>query len=233
MQRYDVTAEMYDERYADEQKRKYRKALENVNVDGASVLDVGCGSGLFFNEVAAQADMVVGVDVSRKLLLKAKEQTSAFGNVSVLQADADHLPFKDRFFDAVFAFTVLQNMPKPSKTLSELKRIVKFGGRVVVTGLKKAFPLNQFMDVLENSGLKLAAFVDEEAVNCYVAVLVGLAFVRQQLPQCQSRDRQSLDLCRLNRSCLIATPHTSKAPTQRSCLLDEAQTALKQADQAR
>jgi ubiquinone/menaquinone biosynthesis C-methylase UbiE len=173
MQRYDVTAEMYDERYAVEQKGKFRKALVNVNVDGASVLDVGCGSGLFFKEVAAQADMVVGVDVSRKLLLKAKEQTSAFGNVSILQADADHLPFKDRFFDAVFAFTVLQNMPKPSKTLSELKRIVKFGGRVVVTGLKKAFPLNQFMDVLENSGLKLAAFVDEEAVNCYVAVLVG------------------------------------------------------------
>jgi demethylmenaquinone methyltransferase/2-methoxy-6-polyprenyl-1,4-benzoquinol methylase len=117
--------------------------------------------------------MVVGVDVSRKLLLKAKEQTSAFGNVSILQADADHLPFNDRFFDAVFAFTVLQNMPKPSKTLSELKRIVKFSGRVVVTGLKKAFPLNQFMDALENSGLKLAAFVDEEAVNCYIAVLVG------------------------------------------------------------
>jgi ubiquinone/menaquinone biosynthesis C-methylase UbiE len=173
MQRYDVTAEMYDERYADEQKRKYKKALENVNVDDASVLDVGCGSGLFFKGVAAQADLVVGVDVSRKLLLKAQEQAKAFGNVFVLQADADHLPFKDGFFDAVFVFTVLQNMPKPTKTLNEFKRVVKLGGRVVVTGLKKAFPLDLFMDVLENSGLKLAAFVDEEAVNCYVAVLVG------------------------------------------------------------
>ena len=78
MQRYDVTAEMYDERYAEEQQRKYKKALENVNVAGKAVLDVGCGSGLFFREVAAQADMVVGVDVSRKLLLKAKEQANAF-----------------------------------------------------------------------------------------------------------------------------------------------------------
>jgi malonyl-CoA O-methyltransferase len=173
MQRYDITAEMYDERYADEQKRKYEKALENVNVEGASVLDVGCGSGLFFQEIATQADIVVGVDVSRKLLLKAKEQAEVFRNVSVLQADADHLPFKEEFFDAVFAFTVLQNMPKPTKTLSELKRVVKFGGRVVVTGLKKAFPLDQFMDVLENSGLKLAAFIDDEAVNCYVAVLAA------------------------------------------------------------
>ena len=173
MQRYDVTAKMYDERYGDEQKGKYGKALENVNMASKAVLDVGCGSGLFFKEVAAQANMVAGVDVSRKLLLKAKEQAKAFGNVFVLQADADHLPFREGFFDAVFAFTVLQNMPKPPETLCELKRVVKLGGRVVVTGLKKAFPLDLFMDVLENSGLKLAAFVDDEAVNCYVAVLAA------------------------------------------------------------
>ena len=173
MKSYDVTAEMYNERYEDEQKGKYRKALENVNVDGAVVLDVGCGSGLFFSHIAAQAEAVVGVDVSRKLLLKAKEQARAFGNVFVLQADADNLPFRDGFFDDVFAFTVLQNMPKPPETLCELKRVAKLAARVVVTGLKKAFPLELFMDVLENSRLKLAVFVDDEAVNCYVAVLVG------------------------------------------------------------
>ena len=170
MQRYDLTAEMYEMRYAEEQKAKYRKALENVNVADAVVLDVGCGSGLFFNHVATQADLVVGVDVSRKLLFKAKEQARTWSNVFVLQADADHLPFRAELFDDVFAFTVLQNMPKPSETLGELKRVAKLGGRVVVTGLKKAFPLEKFMDVLENSGLKLISFVDDEAINCYVAV---------------------------------------------------------------
>jgi ubiquinone/menaquinone biosynthesis C-methylase UbiE len=173
MQRYDLTAEMYDERYSDEQKRKYRKALKNVNVDDAVVLDVGCGSGLFFNQVASKAQMVLGLDVSRKLLLKAKGEAKTFGNVFVLQADADNLPFRDGFFDATFAFTVLQNIPKPTKTLHEIIRVTKLEGRVVVTGLKKAFPLHQFMHILEKSGLKLVAFIDDEAVNCYVAVLAG------------------------------------------------------------
>lgn len=176
MRRYDLTSQMYDQRYAEEQEAKYEAALEglrnSVNVDSA-VLDVGCGTGLFFNHVAAQANMVVGVDISRKLLLKAKEQAGALQNVSVLQADADYLPFRDAFFDAVFAFTVLQNMPKPSKTLSELKRVVKLGGRVAVTGLKKAFPLNKFMDVLEGSGLRVVSFVDNEDLKCYVAVLAA------------------------------------------------------------
>ena len=64
MQRYDLTAQMYDERYAEEQETKYRVSLENLNVTGCVVLDVGCGSGLFFSHVAAQASMVVGVDIS-------------------------------------------------------------------------------------------------------------------------------------------------------------------------
>jgi SAM-dependent methyltransferase len=78
MQSYDVTAEMYDERYSEEQARKYDKALENVIVTSKSVLDVGCGSGLFFCQVADKADIVVGVDLSRKLLTKAKKHSKAF-----------------------------------------------------------------------------------------------------------------------------------------------------------
>ncbi len=171
MQRYNVTAEMYDERYAQEQERKYKKALENVNVVGKTVLDVGCGSGLFFKEIAAQAGLVIGVDVSRKLLFKAKERGSAFSKVAVLQADADHLPFRDGLFGAVFAFTVLQNMPKPAETLNELKRVVKKSNKIVVTGLKKAFPLTSFIDLLDGSGFIVTAFVDDESINCYLAVL--------------------------------------------------------------
>jgi malonyl-CoA O-methyltransferase len=171
MQLYDLTAQMYEERYAQEQENKFRASLENLNVAGSTVLDVGCGSGLFFDQVADKARLVVGVDISHKLLLKAKERASVCGNVEVLQADADHLPFKESSFDLVFAFTVLQNMPKPTKTVSQLKCITKVSGRVVITGLKKAFQLHTFMDVLEGSGLVVVDFVDREDLKCYVAVL--------------------------------------------------------------
>ncbi len=171
MQRYDLTAEMYEERYAEEQKAKYKEALKNVDVAGCAVLDVGCGSGLFFRGATAQSGIVVGVDISRKLLLKAKEQAKSLENVSVLQADADHLPFKDAFFDVAFAFTVLQNMPKPAVTLRELIRVAIPGSKIVVTGLKKAFPLTVFIDTLEGSGLKIISFVDNEDLKCYVATL--------------------------------------------------------------
>jgi ubiquinone/menaquinone biosynthesis C-methylase UbiE len=171
MHRYDLTAEMYDERYCEEQKGKYKSALENVVVQGGMVLDVGCGSGLFFKEVAFQSGMVLGIDISHQLLIKAKERANSSGNVLVLQADADHLPFKNAFFDAIFAFTVLQNMPKPIESLKELKRVARPDGRIVVTGLKKAFPLNTFVDTLEGSGMKIISFVDNEDLKCYIATI--------------------------------------------------------------
>jgi ubiquinone/menaquinone biosynthesis C-methylase UbiE len=164
---------MYEERYAEEQQTKYRAALENVNMGGGVVLDVGCGTGLFFSQVASQVSMVVGADISRKLLLKAKDKAKKLSKVFVLQADADRLPFREGIFDAIFAFTVLQNMPEPSETLRELERVAKPSGNVVVTGLKKAFPLDTFMDVLEGTSLRVASFVDVEDLKCYLAVLSG------------------------------------------------------------
>jgi ubiquinone/menaquinone biosynthesis C-methylase UbiE len=169
MHAYDVTAQIYDERYSDEQHLKYWKTLESVDVAGKLVLDVGCGSGMFFPEVAGRAKAVVGVDVSKKLLLKTKANAAA--NVYVVQADADHLPFQDSTFNAAFSFTVLQNMPKPAKTLQEIKHITKKGGKIAVTGLKKAFPETSFHDLIDGSGMQTAAFVDEQEINCYIAVL--------------------------------------------------------------
>jgi len=172
MKRYDLTAEMYEERYSEEQATKYRAALENVKLTGGSVLDVGCGTGLFFSHVVQSAGLVVGVDISRKLLSKAEVEAKKSSNVSVLVADADHLPLRDGLFEAAFAFTVLQNMPKPEETLLELERVTKINGSVVVTGLKKAFPLDKFLKILECVGLKGSSFVDSEDLKCYVAVLI-------------------------------------------------------------
>ena len=169
--RYDLTAHLYDARYSEEQEAKYKAALAELNVTGA-VLDVGCGSGLLFSHVAAQAEVVVGVDVSGKLLLQAKERAKNFHNAHVVQADADHLPFTNECFAVVFAFTVLQNMPKPAETLRELKRTAKHNGAVVVTGLKKAFPLEAFEALLQQAGLRVVSIKDDVTLKCYVAVSV-------------------------------------------------------------
>ena len=173
LRRYDLTAEMYEMRYAKEQVAKYEASLEHLNIArNSNVLDVGCGAGLLFSHVAAEAQTVVGVDISGKLLLQAKERARDFRNVHLVQADADHLPFKDSYFSIVFAFTVLQNVPKPLGTLSEIKRNAKCDASIVVTGLKKVFSLEAFRELLQNASLQVVTLVDADVLKCYVAVTV-------------------------------------------------------------
>ena len=173
MRRYDLTAHLYDVRYAEEQEAKYKVALEDLSVTRNSVvLDVGCGTGLLFSYIAAEAKLVVGVDVSKQLLLQAWKRAGNFRSVHLVQADADHLPFRDACFSAVFAFTVLQNMPKPSETLVEIGRTARRDAFILITGLKKAFSFEAFGELLQQAGLRAVSLKDDDALRCYVAVSV-------------------------------------------------------------
>lgn len=168
--RYNITSNSYDEQYAEEQNAKYAAALKTLNDLSGNVLDVGCGSGLFFSQIATKTQLIVGVDISHNLLIKAKAQAKQLSNVHIVQADADHLPFKNGVFSLIFSFTVLQNMPKPKETLLEFKRQAKPDGKIVVTGLKKAFELTDFLDLFEAAELRMISFIDDEDLKCYVAV---------------------------------------------------------------
>ena len=168
MHSYDSTAEIYDARYGEEQEAKYKAALENMKLAG-TVLDVGCGTGLFFKYVVDEAESAVGIDSSGKLLLQAQKHARGWRNVHLVQADADHLPFKEDLFNVVFAFTVLQNMPKPVETLRAIHRVAKPDAQVVVTGLKKVFSLDSFRELIEKAGLSTVSVRNDESLKCYVA----------------------------------------------------------------
>jgi malonyl-CoA O-methyltransferase len=169
MRRYDATAQIYDTRYAEEQAAKIEAALRHVEVQAETVLDVGCGTGILFSYVADKAAMTVGVDVSSRTLLKAKERARNHPNVHLVCADADNMPLKDNVFDRAFAVTIIQNMPNQTETLNEIRRVVKDNALIVVTGLKKIFTKNKLQKTLKNAGLNIIV-MRNKSLKCYVAV---------------------------------------------------------------
>lgn len=170
MQRYDLTAHIYDMRYAEEQTAKIEAAMENISVEREStVLDVGCGTGLLLNYVANKAGAIVGLDISRKILLQARERGKNFSNVHLILADADNMPLKEGIFSLLFAVTLIQNMPNPFKVLNEVKRVTKENAIMVITGLKKKFYIEVFKKLLQNAGLNVI-ILKNEGLKCYVAV---------------------------------------------------------------
>jgi ubiquinone/menaquinone biosynthesis C-methylase UbiE len=170
MRRYDLTAHIYDMRYSEEQTAKIHAALESVSIKKHSIiLDAGCGTGLLFNHIAEKAETIVGLDISRKILLQAKEHSRKFANVHLIWADADSLPFNDEVFSNVFAITLIQNMPNPAKTLKEVERVTRNDEIIVVTGLKRKFSLKGFVRLLRKTGLSMIE-IKNENLKCYVAI---------------------------------------------------------------
>jgi ubiquinone/menaquinone biosynthesis C-methylase UbiE len=115
--------------------------------------------------------MVLGLDISRKILHEAKKQAKKFGNVHLVLADADHMPIQSGVFSHVFAITLIQNMPDPEKTLAEIKRVSAENAVLVVTGLKKKFSMEVFEGLLRKIGLSIIEIRDgNERLKCYVAI---------------------------------------------------------------
>jgi len=163
-------AEIYNSQYHEEQRKKYRTALETLPASKDNrILDVGCGTGLFTEEVVELGSFIVGVDCSKNMIKKAKQEYGNRGN-SFLCADADYLPFLGRAFDRVFSFTLLQNMPNLEETVVEICRVAKIGSWVVLTATKKKFRRSSFLNVLNKGGLAVINFVDNEEVKDFIAV---------------------------------------------------------------
>ncbi|MCW4033778.1 MAG: class I SAM-dependent methyltransferase [Candidatus Bathyarchaeota archaeon] len=158
MQHYDQQAKIYDVQYVGEQNAKIENALNNITFhENDTVLDLGCGTGFLFNHIKDKVGLVVGTDLSAKALREAKKRTKNMSNIVLVCADADNTPFLDNSFDKVFAFTVIQNMPKPLQTLAEMKRVAKPQSIFVVTGLKKAFSTESFGQLLRHAGLHVCS----------------------------------------------------------------------------
>ncbi len=91
------------------------------------VLDIATGAGFLALEFAKKADTVIGCDLTRNMLLKAreKEKTSGLNNTGFLLSDVESLPFPEESFDIVSCKFAFHHFPNPKKALFEMSRVCR------------------------------------------------------------------------------------------------------------
>ena len=106
-----------------------------------STLDVACGTGDMVVELAKRGCTVTGIDLSDEMLAIARKKiASANSQFSILnsqfqKANAEALPFEDETFDAVTCAFGVRNFVHLELGLSEMLRVLKPGGRMVILEL--------------------------------------------------------------------------------------------------
>jgi len=161
--------ETYNRRYNSIQREKYETILPYLENQAIWILDVGIGTGLFLDKVVSQWTLI-GTDISLRMLHMAKKRAKNHSNVELVLADADYLPFKERIFQIVTTFTLLQNVPNPLKTIKELKRVSD--NLVAITVLKKKINALSFKKFLKKSGFTKFNIIERKSEDifavCYV-----------------------------------------------------------------
>src|SRR5262249_27723680 len=93
----------------------------------AAVLDVGCGNGLYLTRLRTWGIAATGCDLSRGMLAAARAS-----GANLVNADATRLPLRASAFDVVLAPHMLYHVPDRGTAASEMRRVLRPGGRCVV-----------------------------------------------------------------------------------------------------
>ena len=98
------------------------------------VVEIGCGTGAITRTIAVWPGIgeVVGTDPSSILIERARRLSSDLSNVSFQEADGGALPVEESSFDVAVLHRVLSHTPAPDELLTEARRVLRAGGRLVV-----------------------------------------------------------------------------------------------------
>lgn len=97
----------------------------------AHVLEVGCGDASFTKELIKYSPDVTAIDISAA---QVEENKQKFGGITFLQHDvAERFPFADDTFGAIWCSEVLEHLFDPAFALREMHRVMKPGGKLLVT----------------------------------------------------------------------------------------------------
>ena len=118
------------------QERRLALIRRFLPLEGARILDVGCGLGAYVRRLGDFSDGAFGVDLDPARVGRG----ASAGVRGLVAAAAEALPFADAAFDGVLLNEVIEHVRDERETLSEALRVVRPGGRVVIFAPNRLYP---------------------------------------------------------------------------------------------
>ncbi|MCE2399595.1 class I SAM-dependent methyltransferase [Candidatus Poribacteria bacterium] len=147
MREFYETSETYKDLLAAHDEvylRHYVELVTRYAPSGSNILDLGCGNGISAR-LLNQADYdVVGTDISPLFLEEARNWENPKLRYQV--CDVLELPFDNESFDVICSNELIEHLPDVETALKEMGRVVRKGGKIVLSGPNLCSPLTPFLD---------------------------------------------------------------------------------------
>ena len=130
----------------------YRTVFERnlSQVQSKRLLDIGCGTGIYFKLLAEYADEILALDISEDMVAVAKDfcKQNQLNNIHPDVGSAVKIPFDNQMFDTVISLDVLHHIEKLDDVVDEVYRVLKPGGYFFVFEPNILNPLMFFAHLL-------------------------------------------------------------------------------------
>jgi SAM-dependent methyltransferase len=134
-----------------------KEYLRSVPASAADMLEIGCGRGEFSAWLAChlpRGGRSVAADFSATALRRARQTLSdrAIHRVSCSMADIQALPFRNETFDLVVSCETVEHVTDPARAIGELARVLRPGGRLVLTTPNYIGPIGLYRGYMRLTG---------------------------------------------------------------------------------
>ena len=126
---------------------RHNYVLELFDMDNGNILDVGCGPGEMIVELIKRGCNVCGVDIANGMIEVAKENVLSkypHTEVNFQCGNIESLNFEDSVFDGIICTGVLEYLIRDERALTELNRVLKKDGILIISVRNKACPARLF-----------------------------------------------------------------------------------------
>lgn len=103
------------------------------DLSGHKILEIGVGPGKLLLKLVQKGYDITGIELRRGMAYEARRRLKRAGYPSqILQQSVDKLPFDDEIFDSIILTFVLAEITHLEKAISEMKRVLKKNGKVII-----------------------------------------------------------------------------------------------------
>ena len=148
---YDRMAQRYDQRWLGYLESTLGFLERKLILEGhEKILDVACGTGALEKLLVARHPTfdIVGIDISEKMLVVAREKLKEYPNVIFKIGRASEIPFPAERFDFVVCASSLHYFDDPEKSLSEIYRVLIPGGKAIILDWCRDYFICRICDLL-------------------------------------------------------------------------------------